>query len=168
MSEPTETDSPLLAAVLSAGAMIAFQTGGKAARDALFLSNFPVTDLPAVLVGSALISIVSVLAASRLISALGPGQVIPYSFTVSAGLLFLELLMSSTTPKVAAVLFYLHIASFGSLLVSGFWSMITELFDPRAAKAKVGRIAAAGTVGGILGGLIAERTGAIFSVNAML
>jgi AAA family ATP:ADP antiporter len=36
------------------------------------------------------------------------------------------------------------------------------------AKAKVARIAAGGTVGGILGGLIAERTGAILSVAAML
>src|SRR5215813_6296663 len=159
MSEPTERDSSLLAAVISAGAMIAFQTGGKAARDALFLSNFPVTALPVVLVGSAALSIVSVLGASRLISARGPRGIIPHFFSVSAMLLVVEWFMASITPRAAAVVFYLHMASFGSVLASGFWSMIGELFDPRTAKAKIGRIAAAGTVGGILGGLIAERTG---------
>src|SRR6185295_15623498 len=44
----------------------------------------------------------------------------------------------------------------------------TESFDPRTAKIQVGRIAGAGTVGGIIGGVLAERTGAVFSATAML
>ena len=39
--------------------MIAFQVGGKATRDALFLSNFPVTALPGMLVAAAAISIIA-------------------------------------------------------------------------------------------------------------
>src|SRR5215510_12892414 len=105
MSRRSDRDYSLLAAVLSAGAMIAFQTGGKAARDAIFLSNFPVTSLPAVLIGAAVISIVSVLAASRLMSMRGPGQVIPYAFSLSALLLVAEWFMASITPKAAAILF---------------------------------------------------------------
>ena len=37
--------------------MIAFQVGGKATRDALFLSNFPVTALPGMLIASAAFAI---------------------------------------------------------------------------------------------------------------
>jgi hypothetical protein len=39
------------------------------------------------------------------------------------------------------------------LLLSGFWSVLSELFDPGTAKASYGRIAAAGTIGGLAGGL---------------
>jgi hypothetical protein len=54
-----------------------------------------------------------------------------------------------------AVAIYLHIAGLSILLLSGFWSVLSELFDPGTAKSSYGRIAAAGTVGGLLGGLAA-------------
>ena len=168
MRRRTDTDYLALAAVVSAGAMIAFQVGGKATRDALFLSNFPVTALPGMLVASAAFSILAVLLASRLMSANGPAAIIPFAFGVSSILLIAEWLAFTVAPGAVAVLLYLHMAAFGAILVSGFWSMIAELFDPRSAKARIGRIAAGGTLGGLLGGVIAERTGAIFSVSAML
>ena len=59
MRTQTETDYLASAAVISAGAMIAFQVGGKATRDALFLSNFPVTALPGVLIASAALAILA-------------------------------------------------------------------------------------------------------------
>jgi hypothetical protein len=46
--------------------------------------------------------------------------------------------------------------------------MVAELFDPRTAKTKIGRIAAGGTLGGLVGGIIAERAGTLFSVSAMM
>jgi len=54
------------------------------------------------------------------------------------------------------------------VLLSGFWSLMTELFDPRAAKRSFGRIAGFGTLGGILGGLMAERVAALFSAASVL
>jgi hypothetical protein len=168
MPSRTETDYLSFAAITSAGAMIAFQVGGKATRDALFLSNFPVTALPSMLVASAILSIFAVLMASRVMAAKGPGAIIPYAFGVSSSLLIVEWIALAVAPRVTAVVFYLHMAVFGAILVSGFWSMIGELFDPRTAKVKVGRIAAGGTVGGIVGGLLAERTGAILSIGSML
>ena len=163
----TKNDSSLTA-VISSGAMIAFQIGGKAARDALFLSNFPVTALPGALVLAALVSVVSVIIASKAMGARGPRTVVPYAFGVSSILLLVEWSVSGMAPRAAAVLFYLHMASFGAVLISGFWSMISESFDPRTAKIQVGRIASAGTAGGIIGGVLAERTGALFSATAML
>ena len=68
----SETEHLVIPAIVSAGAMIAFQVGGKATRDAVFLSIFPVTALPGMLLASSVVSIVAVLVASRLISTKGP------------------------------------------------------------------------------------------------
>jgi AAA family ATP:ADP antiporter len=168
MSNKSETDRTVLAAIVSAGAMIAFQVGGKATRDAVFLSNFPVTTLPIMLLASAVVSLIAVFAASRLITRKGPSAIIPIAFAVSSILLFGEWMTFPVAPRATVVAIYLHMAGFGAILVSGFWSIISELFDPRTAKAEVGRIAAGGTLGGLLGGVIAERTGTLFSVSAML
>jgi len=54
------------------------------------------------------------------------------------------------------------------LLGSGFWLVLSERFDPRTAKRTFGQIAGAGTLGGLLSALLAERVGALFGVAAML
>jgi ATP:ADP antiporter, AAA family len=164
----SEAEHLVLAAIISAGAMIAFQVGGKATRDAVFLSIFPVTALPSMLIASSAVSIVAVLVASRLISTKGPAAIIPFAFGASSILLVAEWMAFAVASRAVATLLYLHMAGFGAILVSGFWSIVSELFDPRTAKAKIGRIAAGGTLGGLLGGVIAERTGALLSVTAML
>src|SRR5262245_61191868 len=168
MRRKSETDHVVLAAVISAGAMIAFQVGGKATRDAVFLSNFSVTSLPSMLMASAAVSIIAVFVASRLIARNGPGSVIPIAFGASSILLGAEWLAFPVAPRLTVVAIYLHMAGFGAILVSGFWSIISELFDPRTAKAEISRIAAGGTLGGLIGGVIAERTGALISVSGML
>ena len=164
----TETDKLAAAAVLSAGAMIAFQVSAKATRDALFLGNFPVTALPGMLVLSAAVSLAGVVTVSYLVTRRGPGVVFPFAFGASSLLLVGQWALLPIAPKAVSILLFIHVAAFGAILVSGFWSMVAELFDPRTAKAKIGRIAAGGTLGGLIGGVIAERTGALFSVNAML
>jgi hypothetical protein len=148
--------------------MIAFQVGGKATRDALFLSLFPVTALPAMLATSAALSILAVLATSKLMSSKGPAAVIPAAFGASSILLLFGWLAFPIAPRAVAVLLYMHMAAFGAILISGFWSIISELFDPRTAKATIGQIAAGATLGGVFGGLLAERTGTMFSVTSML
>ena len=168
MRSKSETDRVVLAAVVSAGAMIAFQVGGKATRDAAFLSNFSVTSLPSMLMASAAVSVMAVLVASRLIARNGPGSIIPFAFGLSSILLVAEWLTFPVAPRLTVVAIYLHMAGFGAILVSGFWSIISELFDPRTAKAEIGRIAAGGTLGGLIGGVIAERTGTLISVSGML
>ncbi|MEN6604264.1 MAG: hypothetical protein ABFD86_17775, partial [Bryobacteraceae bacterium] len=71
-------------------------------------------------------------------------------------------------PKLAAVLVYLHLVAFGAVLLSGFWSLANELLDPHTAKQRFGQIAGAGTMGGILGGLAAERVAAWFDTSSVL
>ncbi len=66
------------------------------------------------------------------------------------------------------VLLYLHFTALGALLVSGFWAIVNERFDPRTARRTIGHITAGGSVGGLLGGLLPERVGAMLSLLAML
>jgi hypothetical protein len=98
----------------------------------------------------------------------GPGRMVPALFAASAGLMLLEWALVAPAPRVAAVVVFIHFNALGALLVSGFWSVINERFDPRTAKRAVGHIAAAGTAGGLAGGLLAERAAALLSVAAML
>ena len=156
------------AAAAGAAVMIANQVGAKATRDALFLSNFGIDDLPYMLIGAAAFSILTVLWGSRLMTKWTPSRVIPIVFGASALLLVAEWALWYQSPRLAAVLVYLHVAAFGSFLISGFWSIVNERFDPRTAKKKVGLIAGGGTLGGLLGGLLAERVAAAFTVSTML
>jgi AAA family ATP:ADP antiporter len=156
-----------LATVVSA-LLIAFQVSSRATRDALFLSNFPVTRLPSMMAGAAVLSLIAALQMARVMSRVGPGRLVPLMFGANATLLLAEWGLLGVAPKLASVLVFLQFNSFGALLVSSFWSLINERFDPRTAKRAIGQIGTAGTIGGVLGGLAAERVGAVLSVGAML
>jgi hypothetical protein len=157
-----------MAATLTATSMIAYQVGAKATRDAFFLSNYPVTALPAMMIATSILAIVLAFASTRALSAWGPERVIPSAFAGSAALLLAEWAISFPFPKVASILVYLHYGCLGALLVSGFWSYLNERFDPRTAKLQLGRITAGGTVGGLLGGLVASLVGRALPVTTMI
>ena len=157
-----------MTAAVTSAAMIAYQVAAKATRDALFLSSYDFSALPTMMIASAVLSIALAGLTSRILSRLGPARVIPLGFLVSAALLLVEWAISGSYRKVAAVAVYLHYGALGGLLISGFWSFLNERFEPRAAKRELGRITAAGTIGGLLGGLLSERVGGWFSVTAML
>ncbi|HEY7679265.1 MAG TPA: hypothetical protein VIC04_02020, partial [Terriglobia bacterium] len=165
---PSTNAAAASAAMLTAAVMIAHQVGGKATRDALFLSTFDVTSLPEMFIGAAVFSFAMVLLFSRLLSRFGPARVVPPAFGASGLLLFGEWMLVSAFPKLGSIVVYLHMAGLGSILISGFWSVVNERFDPRAAKREIGRIAAGATLGGVLGGLLAERVADFLSVAAML
>jgi MFS family permease len=157
-----------LAAIAAAGFMIAFQVAAKATRDALFLSSFDVALLPRMIVASAVVSVLAAIVASRWMPRVGPGRLVPAAFATSAILLLLESWLAGRAPRATAIIVYLHYGALGAILISTFWSVVSERFDPRTAKTYVGRIAAGGTVGGLLGGILTERVGAYLSVSAML
>jgi len=154
--------------MLTAALMIAHQVGGKATRDALFLSHFEVTALPYMFIGSALFSLAMVILFSRLLTRLGPASLMPTAFGASGLFLFGEWALVLAHPQLGSVVLYLHIAGLGSVLISGFWSVVNERFDPRMAKRQIGRIAGGATFGGLLGGVLAERVADSISVATML
>jgi AAA family ATP:ADP antiporter len=139
-----------------AGLMIAHQVAGKAVRDATFLSAWPVSHLPAMVMATAFVAVAAVPAYSRLFERFGPGRVVAVGFVISAAAHVAEWFFSDGGGWVA-VAAYLHIAGLSGLLLSGFWSVMSERFDVQAAKVVYGRIAAAGTLGGMIGGLAVAR-----------
>jgi AAA family ATP:ADP antiporter len=157
-----------LGATVTAIAMIAYQVAAKATRDALFLSTFPLSALPAMMIATSVLAIGLAYAFTRALRAWGPERVIPVAFAGSAGLLLLEWGISFPFRSAAAVLVYLHYGCLGALLISGFWSFLNERFDPRTAKRLLGRITAGGTIGGLLGGVVASQVGRGLPVTTMI
>jgi hypothetical protein len=143
--------------MLTSALVIANQVGGKSLREGLFLSTFSVKDLPWAMLGSALFAIPIVLLVSRLMTRFGPDKLTPGLFVASSTLSMVEWALLSQLPKAMALLVYFHVSIGGALLVSAFWSVVNERFDPHGIKHLIGRIAASATLGGLLGGLAIER-----------
>jgi ATP:ADP antiporter, AAA family len=158
----------MLTAIVCAGAVTAQFVGGKATRDALFLASLDYTALPAMLIATSACSILLVALNTKAVQKISPAWFVPASFWVSGALFLAEWLLTYRAPKVAAVVVYLHISGAGPLLGSGFWLIASERFDPRTAKRRFGQIAGAGTLGGLLSALLAERVAAWFGIAAML
>ena len=151
----------------TAAVMLAHQVASKAFRDATFLSVWPTTALPIMIAVAALAVVAAVPLFARLLERYGAHVVVPAGFVLSAIGHAIEWQLSSGRPWVAVVI-YLHVAGLGGLLLSGFWTVVTERFDPRGARSHFGRIAAAGTVGGALGGLTAERMAVMLPADSVL
>ena len=143
--------------MLTAALAIAHQVAGKSLREGLFLSTYAVSDLPKVMLGSALAAIPIVLLVARLMTRLGPDALTPSLFVTSACLSVLEWALLPALPRVIALVVYLHVSIGGALLVSSFWSVVNERFDPYALKHLIGRITASATLGGLAGGVAMER-----------
>ena len=155
-------------AMLCAAAVTAQFVGGKATRDALFLSALNVTALPTMLIATSMCSILVVAAHARWSRKFAPSVLLPASFIASALLFVGEWLFRASAPATTAVVVYLHVSGAAPLLASGFWLIVSERFDPRTAKRRLGQIAGAGTLGGLFGALLAERVAALSGAPSML
>lgn len=133
--------------------MIAQQVASKAVRDGFFLSHFDVSVLPVATLGGALVSFVAALAVGKFIASFTPAAAVPVLFAANGVLFLLEAVFAGRAPGVVAFALYFHTAAFGGAVVSGFWSVVNERFDPHTARTAVGRIAAGATGGGVVGGV---------------
>jgi len=152
-AEPKDRDATRLA-LLAVALLVAEQVAARAVRDALFLSAYRVRSLPLMMMASALVAVAAAETASRMLARHSPARVVPTGALVSAALLALLWPLAAFAPRAAAVLVYLHVAAFGGALVSGFWSLVNERFDPYTARRVVGTIGTGATAGGVAGGLI--------------
>ncbi len=156
------------AATAASAALVAFQLAGKATRDALYLSVFDVTALPRMVIAASVLSALVTIGLSRVMARVGPGRLLPWLVGGSALTLLVEWGLSATERPAMAVLFYLHYSALGALVISGFWALVTERFDPRTARGTIGRITAGASVGGLIGGVLPERVGAALPLVSML
>jgi hypothetical protein len=155
-------------AAFCAGLMIAQQVAAKALRDSLFLSSLPVTELPKVMLAAALLGLPVVLATGAGMARFSPGRMVPALLLVGAALHGVEWWLLAAAPRQAAVLVYLHVSVVGAITISGFWSIVNERFDPHGARRAIGIISGTGGVGGLAGGLIAERVGSSLGLRSLL
>ncbi|MBA3459419.1 MAG: hypothetical protein H0T46_05630 [Deltaproteobacteria bacterium] len=155
-------------ASFTAGALIAQQVVGKSVRDALFLTTFSAVDLPAMMIVGAILSLSSAVAVSRLLQRHGPRRILPMLFGVSTVAFVGEWLLGFSRTEWMTVAFYLHMALLGPALLSAFWSLVNEHYDPYNAKHAVARIAGGATVGGVVGGLAVWRAADVLELHDLL
>ena len=154
-------------AMATAGVMVAHQVAAKALRDAAFLTAWPATALPLMTVATTALTVALVPVFSRLLERFSALTVMAAGFALSAAGHAAEFALYDAGRWITVVI-YLHLAGVGAVLLSGFWSLIAERFDPAGARASYGRIAAAGTAGGIAGSLAAERIATIIAPQGVL
>ena len=155
-------------AAAAAAVLITIQLAGKATRDALFLSTFGVAKLPSMVILAAVLSGVLTLLLARAMARTSPAQLVPRLFVFGSALLAAEWALAIEAPRAGAVLVYLHLTALGAIMVSGFWAMVNERFDPRTARQLIGRITIGASVGGLLGGILPERVGTALPLLSML
>ena len=154
--------------MLAAAALVGQQVAARATRDAFFLTHHDVARLPLAMAAAAVLSLAAVAVSSRAMTRWPPAQVVPAVLAASAVLLLLEWLLSMVSAPAAAIALYLHLAVFGATLVSGFWLLLGERFDPHSAKRALGPVGAGANAGAVLGGLIAWYAGRRMGASAML
>jgi AAA family ATP:ADP antiporter len=82
-----------------------------------------------------------------------PRRLVPrtfHSFAVCA-LIFFALMRTSSDTLYTGYAFYIWASVLSMLVVSAFWSLLADLFDPDTAKRLYGPISAGGTVGAFVG-----------------
>ncbi|HET7504539.1 MAG TPA: MFS transporter [Kofleriaceae bacterium] len=168
MSPGDDQRRPARIAAVSALVVVASFVASKAARDAILLASFHIKTLPIFIAISALTSLPIILVAGRLMTRFGPARLMPALNVISAGMAIGEWLLLHRYPRPIAVVVYFHLATSGAVLVSGFWSIVNEQFDVQSAKRHIGRIGVGATLGGIFGGVIAERTAVHLPADAIL
>jgi AAA family ATP:ADP antiporter len=152
-------------AMTVSGLVIGHQVAGKASRVAIFLSQFPTTALPPMVTVAAIVAVAASIGGSRMLVRSGSRRVLPLSLALSGALQLAEWLLLGYNARLAACVIYLHMVAFGPVLISAFWSLMNESFAPRSAKGLFGKIGGMGTLGGLCGGLLAERVAAWFGAR---
>jgi ATP:ADP antiporter, AAA family len=163
-----DTSGAARQAIAVAALMMAWQVAAKATRDGLFLSVFSPGALPAIVAASAISSILLALVSAKLLHRYGPFRLIPAGFLAGGLLHGAEWLLFAAAPRLISALIYIHVIALGAVLLSGFWAIVNERFDPRAARRRFGHITAFGTLGSLAGGLAAERVVALASSADLL
>ncbi len=150
-------NSATASALFAAAVMTAQLVSGKAMRDAFYLSHHASSSLPKMMAISSLVSVALVLAVSHAMTRLSPRRVVPGLVALGGVFFLVEWLLTPAASVLASALLYVHMTTLGSTVTASFWSLVNERFDPHTAKRVVARIGAGGTVGGIVGSLLAWR-----------
>jgi ATP/ADP translocase len=160
--------SIVISAAVCAAVVIASQLAGKTARDAIFLEYFSVRSLPVLLAVSSALAIGTTFWFARRLVRGVPMRVVQIANAVSAAMLVIEFLLLDYMPRPISIVVYIHQTLLGPILVSGFWTIVSERFDPRSARKAIGTVGFGATIGGLGGAILAERVAALIGTTAIL
>lgn len=165
---PKPGRAALFAALGAAGLSVAGNVLGRAVRDTLYLATFPVEKLPYFFLATGIVSAFAVSLYTRVAARFGPGRVVP-ALGVLAALVMPALWLGARggSPWVVAVTYFWTTIT-GTFLVSGFWGVLGECFDPRTARQLMGIVGIATTVGGLAGGFGAHALLHVMDAEALL
>lgn len=156
------------AAALVGGLLIAQQVAGRALRDALFLSAYSVASLPGMMVASAVLAVCGSLVFASALARRSPAVVLTGALLLQTLLLAGEAWLVSKVPRLVAAALYAQLALLAPGLVSAFWTVVNERFDPHTARRVVGRIGTGASVGGVVGGALAWAGAHMLPIPALL
>jgi ATP:ADP antiporter, AAA family len=156
------------AASVVAATLVAQQVAGKAVRDTLFLTAFHVSSLPTMMIASAALSALSAILFAHSMRRSTPIQSLTAGLVVFAGLSVVCASLRNSWPQLVAAAFYLQVTLLGAVLLSAFWSVVNEHFDPYTARRAVSKIAGGATLGGVVGGVGVWLAGRYVSVPIVL
>lgn len=153
----SRTRTELVVAIWSAitfGALLASMMVSRPVRDALALAGDP-DHIPWLFTGTFVVFLLVVPIWGKAVTK-SPRRVVPRAFHVFTlcALVFYALMHSGVAPVTTGYAFYIWSAVFNMLVVSAFWSLLADLFDPTTAKKLYGPISAGGTIGAIVGPLV--------------
>ncbi|HEU4344135.1 MAG TPA: Npt1/Npt2 family nucleotide transporter [Candidatus Binatia bacterium] len=133
----------------------------KIVRDSLFLSRFPITQLPYVYLMTALLAGAAISIYSRYTAKLSLSQVIlgSHAFIILNVIVFWFLIAFYDLGWILYA-FYMWSGIVGLVVVAQFWTLANDMFTPRDGKRLFGVLTAAGTLGAMMGGF-----GANWAVN---
>lgn len=157
---PVSLPGPVGCAAVAAGLLSALMVTGKSTRDALFCGYFATTELPKAMLAGAGLSAAFALATAPSFRRRGPATVLPILLAINAVAFLVEHAALPAAPRTVALILYLHISAVMGVVLSGFWSVVNESFDPHTLRLSISRIGLGGTLGGFIGGLSAERIAA--------
>jgi ATP:ADP antiporter, AAA family len=142
----------------------------KVVRDSLFLSRFPITQLPYVYLLAALLAGVVIGVYSHYTSRLSLSQVILGSHAVIiSNVIIFWLLITFYDFGWVFYGFYMWSAIVGLVAVAQFWTLANDMFNPREGKRLFGILTAVGTSGAMIGGFGANLAVTfLFGTNQLL
>jgi AAA family ATP:ADP antiporter len=165
--QPPAENVVVATAAVVGGLLIAQQVAGRALRDALFLSTYPVSWLSGMMLVSALVSVCGALAFAGALARRPPDVVLTGALALQTVLLAIEWRLAAEEPRLIAAALYAQLALLGPGIVSGFWSLVNERFDPHTARRVVGRIGTGASLGGVVGGVLAWAGARVLPVQAL-
>ena len=122
--------------MVASALMMAHQVAGKASRDAIFLSHFRTAALPAMVTVATITAVAASVVGSRTFVRLGPHRLAPASFALSGVVQIAEWFLlgyegahRGDAPSICTS------PRSGRCFSPSFWSLMSESFEPRSAKA---------------------------------